>query len=277
MLLGAHRSTAGGAWNAIESGKAIGCDVVQVFTRAPQRWQAKPIDPEETERFKAASKEHGISSVAHDIYLTNLASAREDIREKSIASIKDEIHRCHQMGIPYLVTHCGAHEDQTEADGIAKVGAALRESIDEVGASDVTILLEGTAGQGTALGWRFEHLRDMLAATDRPANTGVCLDTCHLFAAGYDLRTSEAFNATFEEFDRIVGFSQLKSMHANDAKKDLGSRVDRHEFIGQGKLGVEAFRILMNDPRFKTIPIMLETPDLERHEDDLKLLRSLID
>lgn len=276
MILGAHRSTAGGAWRAAESGKQIGCDAIQIFTRAPSRWEGKPISDEEAEHFKQACAELNLKAVAHDIYLTNLASPKEELRNKSIVSMKDEIARCHQLGAPYLVTHCGSHDGSGEAAGIRRVGEALRECLDSSEADGVCVLLEATAGQGDCLGWRFEHLADMLAQTDRPLLTGVCLDTCHMFAAGYDLRSAEAFAHTFEEFDRTVGLKRLKAMHANDCKKDIGSRVDRHDNIGKGFLGAEAFRLLVNDSRFQDIPILLETPDLEKHEEDLKFLRSLI-
>lgn len=275
MILGAHRSTAGGAWKAVESGREIGCDAIQIFTRPPQRWVSKPVGDEEAAKFRQACSDLNLACVAHDIYLTNLAASNEEIRGKSIDSFRDELQRCEQLGIPWLVTHCGAHDGDAAA-GVARVADALRTCIDEAAAASVTVLLEGTAGQGNALGSSFQELAAMLEQTGRPERTAVCLDTCHLFAAGYDLRTPEAFNKTFEEFDRVIGLDRLKVMHLNDAKKDLGSRVDRHDGIGKGKLGEQSFSILLNDSRFQEIPLLLETPELENHEAEIRLLRGLI-
>lgn len=275
MILGAHCSTAGGLWKAAERGGEMGCDAIQIFTRAPQRWAGKAITDEDAQKFRDACKERNLKPVAHDIYLTNLAAADSTIRDRSIVSFKDEVHRCSQLGIPYLVTHCGAHPESIET-GIGLVVEALREVIDDC-PQDVTVLLEGTAGQGNALGSTFEQLAEMLAKTDRPNNTAVCLDTCHLFAAGYDLRTPEAFSGTMEEFDRVVGLKHLRVMHANDAKKDLGSHVDRHADIGEGLLGLETFRLLVNDARLAEVPILLETPGYENYAGQLETLRGLIE
>jgi|YNPNPStandDraft_1061719.scaffolds.fasta_scaffold41483_2 apurinic endonuclease (APN1) len=275
MILGAHRSTAGGAWNAARSGREIGCDAVQIFTRAPQRWEARPLSDEEAARFREACQEYGVRSVAHDIYLTNLASADPAVRQKSLASFTDELARCEKMGIPYLVTHCGAHDGEVEP-AIRRVGEAIRECLDRSGAASVTILLEGTAGQGNSLGSSFEELAQMLEAAALPGRTAVCLDTCHLFAAGYELRTPDGFAETFAAFDRIIGLDLLRCVHLNDAKKGLGSRVDRHASIGDGLLGEDAFRLLLNDPRFRDVPLILETPDPDRHGEEIELLRSLV-
>jgi deoxyribonuclease-4 len=274
MILGAHRSTAGGAWNAARSGREIGCDAIQIFTRAPQRWEARPLSDEEASRFRDACREYGVQCVAHDIYLTNLASADGVVRERSLESFTDELGRCEKMGIPYLVTHCGAHDGEV-SPAIRRVGEAIRQCLERSGAASVTILLEGTAGQGNSLGSSFEELAEMLDAAALPEHTAVCLDTCHLFAAGYELRTAEGFAETFAAFDRIIGMDKLRCVHLNDAKKDLGSRVDRHAPIGEGLLGEDAFRILLNDPRFQEVPLLLETPDPDRHGDEIRLLRSL--
>ncbi len=274
MILGAHRSTAGGAWNAARSGREIGCDAIQIFTRAPQRWEARPLSDEEASRFRDACREYGVRCVAHDIYLTNLASSDGVVRERSLESFTDELGRCEKMGIPYLVTHCGAHDGEVPP-AIRRVGEAIRQCLEQSGAASVTILLEGTAGQGNSLGSSFEELAEMLDAAALPEYTAVCLDTCHLFAAGYELRTPEGFAETFAAFDRIIGMDKLRCVHLNDAKKDLGSRVDRHAPIGEGLLGEDAFRILLNDPRFQDVPLLLETPDPDRHGDEISLLRSL--
>ncbi len=275
MILGAHRSTAGGAWNAARSGREIGCDAVQIFTRAPQRWEARPLADEEAARFREACQEYGVLCVAHDIYLTNLASSDPVVRGRSLESFTDELGRCEKMGIPWLVTHCGAHDGDVSA-AIRRVGEAIRECLDRSGAASVTILLEGTAGQGSSLGSSFEELAEMLEETGVPERTAVCLDTCHLFAAGYELRTPEGFASTMDAFERIIGLERLRCLHLNDAKKDLGSRIDRHASLGEGLLGEEAFRLLVNDSRFRDIPLILETPDPDRHGDEIQLLRSLL-
>ncbi len=276
MILGAHRSTAGGVWKAAESGREIGCDAIQIFTRAPQQWAARPLDPGDAQKFRQACRDCGIRAVlAHDIYLTNLATSRVGIREKSIASFKDEIARCELLGIPWLVTHCGAHDETGEQAGIARVAEALKECLDSAAIDSVTVLLEGTAGQGSALGWRFEQLAQLLTQTARPERTGICLDTCHMFAAGYDIRTPEGYEAVTRAFDDTVGVERLSAVHANDAKRPLGSRVDRHECLGEGHIGREGFSLLVNDPRMRDIPIVIETPNLDRHKEDLDFLRGL--
>lgn len=275
MLLGAHRSTAGGAWKAAESGREIGCEAIQVFTRAPMRWEAKAIGAEEAHRFRETCAALGLRTLAHDIYLTNLASPKDGIRVRSIASFKDEIARCEMLGIPFLITHCGSHDGSGEEQGISRVAQALRECVDASETDSVRVLLEGTAGQGDQLGWRFEQLAAMLDQSERPDRTGVCLDTCHMYAAGYDIKTEEGYQRTFQEFDRIVGLHRLFAFHGNDCKKDLGSRVDRHEHIGEGKLGDETFRRLLRDERFRDLPLLLETPDLQKHGNEIQHLREL--
>ncbi|MCC6485000.1 MAG: deoxyribonuclease IV [Armatimonadetes bacterium] len=277
MILGAHRSTAGGLWNAAESGRAIGCDAIQIFTRQPQRWAHRPIEDAEADRFRQACADNNISCVvAHDIYLTNLASPNDELRQKSLDSCIDELGRCQKLGIPYLVMHCGSHEGCEEEVGIRRFSEAVQQALDTGNGPDVKILLETTAGQGKALGWTFEQLARLLEGINRSQSTGACLDTCHVFAAGYDISTAEGYSETMHKFDKVIGLNLLHAVHCNDSKKALGSRRDRHENIGEGEIGEEAFRQLVNDSRLADIPILLETPDLERHEEDLKKLRSFM-
>jgi deoxyribonuclease-4 len=227
--------------------------------------------------FKGALAETGISSVvSHDSYLVNLAAPSEELREKSIEGLKGELERCAKYGIPFAVSHIGAHVGQGIEEGLRLAALGIRRVLDETPDS-VTLLMENTAGQGTVLNSSFEELSTLLKSLKGHPRLGVCLDTCHLFAAGYDIRTHEAFQNTFEEFDKAVGLGRLKAIHANDSKKGLGSRVDRHEHIGQGEIGEEAFRLLVNDPRFENVPILLETPEAETmHQVNLQKLRSLI-
>lgn len=269
--------TAGGLGKAIRSGKAIGCDAVQVFTSSPQQWKAKEITDAMVADFQAALTETGIEVVvSHDSYLINLASENEESREKSILGLSGELGRCAKYGIPFVVSHIGARSTQTEEQAISRASEGILRVLDLAPVGPM-LLMETTAGQGSALNANFEQIAEILRRVAQPERVGVCLDTCHIFAAGYDLRTPEAFRATFEAFDQIVGFNRLKAVHCNDSKKGLGSRVDRHAHIGEGEIGLEGFRLLVNDPRFAQIPILLETPEAETcHEKNLATLRSLV-
>jgi deoxyribonuclease-4 len=279
-ILGAHMSIEGGVDQAVARGAAVGCDAIQVFTKNSNQWRAKKLGEDEIQRFRAAQIEKGISPVvAHDSYLINLASPDEALYARSMAAFGDELDRCDALGIPYLVTHPGSHVGSGEEAGLSRISAALNRLFAERPAQRVTVLLETTAGQGHSVGHRFEHLReivDHVALRDRVA---VCIDTCHIFAAGYDLRTREGYQAVMKEFDGIVGLDLVRAFHLNDCKKDLGCRVDRHEHIGKGFLGLEAFRSLMNDPRFEGIPMLLETPkgkDCAEDRENLAVLRGLM-
>lgn len=267
----------GGIGNALRSGKAIGCTAVQVFTSSPQMWKAKAVTDEMVAEFEKAKSETGIGSVvSHDSYLINLCAPDEAKREQSVQGLMGEIGRCSKYGIPYVVSHMGAHVGQGEECGLGGVAESLTRILDGTPDS-VTLLMETTAGQGSCLNHRFEHLAYLLESQKGHRRLGVCLDTCHVFAAGYDIRTEEAYGSTFEAFDRIVGLSNLRAIHCNDSKKALGKRVDRHEHIGEGEIGETAFRLLVNDPRFTDVPILLETPEApESHERNLAKLRSLI-
>ena len=269
---------AGGLHRALERGRAIGCEVVQLFTSNPSQWQAKPLSDTDVRLFAQARRKTKLQRLlAHDGYLINLAAPDKAILRKSLAAFQDEIERCHLLGIHYLVTHMGSHKGQGETEGLLRFADSLSTVISATEQSSVRVLIETTAGQGMALGYRFEHLREVLNRVNRPDRMGVCLDTCHLFAAGFDLRTPSAYQRTMRQFGDIVGFDNLYCIHANDSRKPLGSRIDRHEHIGEGALGVEAFRLLVNDRRFRSTPIIIETPDGEERDAlNLQRLRDLV-
>jgi len=276
-LLGAHMSISKGLGTAVRNGKSIGCTAVQVFTSSPQQWKFKPVTDEMVADFQAASAETGITEiVSHDSYLINLCAPDEAKREQSIDGMKNEINRCAKYGIRYVVSHMGSHVGQGAETGLKMVAESAKRVLDET-PDTVTICMETTAGQGSALMAKFEELANILEALKGNQRLGICLDTCHIFVAGYDIRTLETFTRTFADFERIIGFDRLKVVHCNDSKKGLGSRVDRHSNIGQGELGLEPFRLMVNDPRFDRIPILLETPaEDDGHEKDLATSKSLI-
>ena len=276
-LLGAHVSTSGGVDKAPGNGKGLGCEAIQVFTRNQMQWRARALSPLEVANFCEGLKECNIRAVvSHDSYLINLGSHEPATLQKSLEAFADEIERCEQLGISYLVFHPGSHVGSGEAAGLQRIIDSLDAVLSLKPGNSTQVLLENTAGQGSNLGYRFEHLAEILGKTQYPHRLGVCLDTCHLFAAGYDLRTRSTYEAVFREFDTIVGLGRVKAFHLNDSKKGLGSHVDRHENIGKGELGLEPFRFLLNDPRFAALPMLLETPGGdEAYRQDLKTLRSL--
>ena len=280
MLLGAHMSTSGGLSLAFERAQSININTMQVFTKNQNRWEQKPTPDEEIARWFAAQAATGIGPVvSHAAYLLNLGTPDDALWEKSSNALVDELTRAEQLGILGVVLHPGAHMGTGETAGIARIIAGLDRAHAATPGYRTLTLIETTAGQGTALGYKFEHLRAMLAGVREPERIGFCLDTCHVFVAGYDLRTPETYAATMGEFDRLVGVDRLKCFHFNDAKKPLGARVDRHDAIGTGELGVAAFGFFLNDPRFVNIPMILETPKSEdMHEDvaNLTLLRGLV-
>ncbi len=279
-ILGAHMSIAGGVHLAVERGAKVGCDAVQLFTKSSNQWRAKPLDDQAILLFRQSQIERGISPVvAHGCYLINLASPDKELYEKSAAAFGEELDRCEALGIPYLVTHPGSHVGSGEEAGIGRVAWALDRLLAARPRHRVKVLLETTAGQGHSVGHRFEHLRGIRERLGSADRVGVCIDTCHIFAAGYDLRTERGYHSVMEEFDRIVGLPTVQAFHLNDCKKDLGCRVDRHEHIGKGFLGKDAFRWLMNDARFDGIPMLLETPKGEDCAEDrvnLAVLRGLV-
>jgi deoxyribonuclease IV len=260
-FFGAHLSVAGGLENAIHSAVELGCDTVQLFTKNASQWVGKALTDEHVRVFKAATKQAKLKYLtAHDSYLINLAAPGDELFIKSVDAFVDEIERAEKLGLTYLVTHPGAHVGSGDADAILRVISGLDQAMKRTEGFNVKVLLENTAGQGTTLGWKFEHLAKMLEGVQAPERFGVCFDTCHAFAAGYDLTTNEQFQDIFSHFDEVIGLKQLKLFHLNDSVKGLGCRVDRHAGLGLGKIGLEAFRWIVTDPRFQKLPMILETP-----------------
>ncbi len=259
--LGAHVSAAGGVDQAVQRAVAIGANAFALFTKNQRQWKAKPLDEATIEAFRSACRRHGFGPgqiLPHDSYLINLGHPEAEGLAKSRAAFLDEVQRCGQLGIDRLNFHPGSHLRKiSESDCLARIADSLNETLSRT--RGVIAVLENTAGQGSNLGWRFEHLAEVTEQVEDKTRVGVCLDTCHAFAAGYDLRTAEATTAMLDEFDAVVGIDYLKGMHLNDAKSDLGSRVDRHHSLGQGNIGLECFTALMRDPRTDDMPLVLET------------------
>lgn len=266
--------TAGGLDKALRRGVEIGCTAIQIFTSSPQQWKAKEYDDATVRAFRSEAEALGLAKnlVSHDSYLINLCAPNPELREKSIEGLTAEMERCGRLGVPFVVSHMGAHMGQGEEAGIAAVAESAKAVLAQTPA-EVTLLMETTAGQGTSLNWRFEHLAAIMDAAGAPARLAVCLDTCHIFAAGYDIRVQDEYERTFQEFERVVGIDKIKVIHCNDSKKALGTRVDRHEHLGEGEIGTEAFRLLVNDPRFDQVPIVVETPEAEtKHAENVARL-----
>jgi deoxyribonuclease-4 len=286
--LGAHMSISGGVSRAIDRAEATGCEALQIFTKSSNQWRARLLGDTEIKAFHQRAAETGISPiVSHASYLINLAAPDPVLRERSIAALAEELQRADMLGLAGLVLHPGAHTTGTETEGLEWISNGIAEA--QARQSGATLLLlEHTAGQGTMLGHRFEQLQEMIARLDDSSRVGVCLDTCHLVAAGYDIVSADGYRQVFEEFERLIGFDRLKVFHLNDSKKPLGSRVDRHESIGRGCLGTTPFLRLLQDERFASLPMLLETPktgplrtsDISADPMDLKnlaLLRALRD
>ncbi len=276
-------SIAGGIYRAVEAAHQMGCDCVQVFTKNNNQWRAKPLTDQDAAKFQAALDELKISHpIAHDSYLINLASPDDELWQKSVDAFLVELQRAEQLRIPYVVAHPGAYTTSDEMSGIRRIAQALDKIHTQTPELKVQCLLETTAGQGSNLGWRFEHLAEILQQVKHPKRLGVCLDTCHVFAAGYPLATRGDYRATMKAFDEIVGCGLIRAFHLNDSQKPLGSRVDRHAHIGQGHIGIDAFRHLLNDSRFQKIPMYLETPKGEDEQGrawdmvNLETLRNLV-
>ena len=281
-LLGAHMSIAGGYYKAVDAAAKLGMECVQLFTKNNNQWRARPLTSEDIEAFQAALERTGVKSpVAHDSYLINLASPDDALWEKSVDAYTHELERAKALGLIGVVMHPGSFVTSTEAEGLSRIVEGLNIAHNRTKQARVQTLLEATAGQGSALGHRFEHLAELLDRVEAKERMGVCIDTCHIFAAGYPLHTADEYAATMDEFDRVVGVNWIRAFHLNDSKKPLGSRVDRHEHIGRGYLGLEPFGHLLKDPRFKQTPMYLET---EKGEEDgeeldainLRTLRSLL-
>lgn len=280
-LLGAHMSIAGGVDKSLLLGKSVDCDAIQIFTKSSRQWAAKPYTKEEIGLFDLNRKATGITKViAHDSYLLNLGSPDDALRKRSVAAFVDELERCEILGVSNLVAHPGSHVGAGEDEGIKTIARSLDEVHTACPGYNVKVTLEITAGQGSNLGYRFEQIGNIADATRESDRLRVCFDTEHAFAAGYDIRTREGYERTFAEFDETIGLKLLAAFHLNDSKKEFNSRVDRHEHIGKGHIGVEGFRLLLNDKRFWDLPMCLETPkgpDLAEDRENLTLLRSLID
>ncbi|WP_163328341.1 deoxyribonuclease IV [Desulfurobacterium thermolithotrophum] len=278
-FVGAHVSIAGGVFNAPLNAKEIGAKAFALFTKNQRQWKAKPFTEEIIKRFKENMEKVEISPkyiLPHDSYLINLGHPEKEKRRKSIEAFVDEVNRCYQLGLNYLNFHPGSHLGKvSEKECLRIIADSINEILDRT--KKVILVLENTAGQGNNVGYRFEHLAEIIDLVKDKSRIGVCLDTCHMFAAGYDIRTKEAYEKTMKEFEDIVSFKYLKGMHLNDAKSQLGSRVDRHHSIGKGYIGLDAFKFIMNDKRLDNIPLILETPNKLIWPEEIKLLYSLIE
>lgn len=279
MQLGAHMSIAGGVYNAIIAGQEYNCSAIQMFTKSSNQWRAKPLSGDEISQFHELRQKTGIMVVAHDSYLINLGSPDTTLLKKSREAFLIEMERCETLGIGFLVTHPGSHINSGEQKGLDTIVDSLDWLHSKTPGCRMMICLETTAGQGTNLGYKFEQLAYLMNKSKERERLGVCLDTCHIFAAGYEFRTKKAYNKMMKQFDEIIGLEHLKVIHVNDSKKDVGSRIDRHEHIGKGCIGIEPFGFFLNDRRIKKIPFILETPKGENGEMDdinLNILRKLI-
>ena len=276
-------SIAGGLDKALLRGKDVGCQAIQIFTRKRVRWSAKRLSRSEIDAFHRAREETSVAPVSiHNSYLINLASPHPHVRKKSFSALLTELAWAERLQIPYLVLHPGAHLGEGEGKGLKRISKAINRANRRTGDSRVRILLETTAGQGTNLGYRLEHLAEIIERTECRERLGVCLDTCHVFAAGYDFRTEKTYKTFIQGFDRIIGLDRLCLFHVNDSKNALGSRKDRHEHPGKGCIGLKAFSFFMNDPNFGDLPFLLETPKetdkngVNRDIINLNILRNLI-
>ncbi|WP_456390521.1 deoxyribonuclease IV [Hydrogenimonas sp.] len=278
-FVGAHVSASGGVFNAPLNASKIGAKAFALFTKNQRQWKAKPLDGETIEKFKENLRASGIEPkhvLPHDSYLINLGHPEKQKRQKSLDAFIDEVRRCEQLGLDRLNFHPGSHLKKiSEEECLGRIAEAMNITLNET--EGVTLVIENTAGQGSNLGYKFEHLAYLIDKTEDKSRVGVCLDTCHTFTAGYDLRTKEAYEATTKEFDEIVGFDYLKGMHINDSKPPLGSRVDRHHSLGEGEIGWDAFKHIMNDPRMNDIPLILETIDDTIWAQEIRALYDLIE
>jgi deoxyribonuclease-4 len=276
-LLGAHTSIAGGVDASVDLAGKLNFTAMQIFTKNNNRWFSNPLKEKEIASFKQKLADSNIKFVvSHDCYLINLCAVKEEILEKSREAFVDELNRCELLGIPYLNFHPGSHGGAGEDEGIKLIAESINIAHEKTKGYKVKSMLEATAGQGTAIGWRFEHLRQIIDLVDDKDRMAVCIDTAHIHAAGYDLRTPDTYNKVIEEFDSIVGLERLKCFHVNDSKKALGSRVDRHDHIGQGFIGLDGFRNLMNDKRIEDVPKILETPKGKEQLEDVENIKVLL-
>lgn len=275
--VGAHTSASGGVFNAAVNAKKIGAQAFALFTKNQRQWTAKDLEAETIEKFKEAIAEAGIEPkhiLPHDSYLINLGHPEDEKRQKSLEAFIDEVQRCELLGLDRLNFHPGSHLKKiSEEECLDRIAEAMNITLRQT--KGVALVLENTAGQGSNLGWKFEHLAHIIDKVEEKSRVGVCLDTCHMFTAGYDIRTRDAYDISMAQFENIVGFKYLMGMHLNDSKPDLGSHVDRHESIGKGKIGLDAFRFIMNDKRMDDMPLILETIDDSIWAEEIRLLYSL--
>lgn len=272
--IGAHVSSSGGVENAPVNAYNIGAKAFALFTKNQRQWIAAPLSEKSIELFKANCKKYGFEPwqiLPHDSYLINLGHPEADGLEKSRLAFVDEMQRCEQLGLDRLNFHPGSHLDKIESTAcLLRIADSINIALQET--KGVTAVIENTAGQGTNLGYQFEHLRTIIDHVEDKSRVGVCIDTCHAFTSGYDVRTLDEFNKTFKQFDEIIGFKYLKGLHLNDSKKNLATRVDRHDSLGMGFIGLDAFKYIMNDHRFDNMPLILETPDEDRWPEEIKML-----
>ncbi|MFL5319239.1 MAG: deoxyribonuclease IV [Myxococcaceae bacterium] len=273
MLIGAHESVAGGVSKAFARAEEHGGSALQIFTKTARGWNAPALTDAVRKLWRTEARRTGLRAMAHGSYLTNLGSEDPIIRPKSLACLEDEHVRAERLGLSYLVIHPGCHADV--GTGVRLIADAINELHRKTPRFRTQVCLEGTAGQGTSIGWRFEHLAAIFDRLEKPQRVGVCLDTCHLFAAGYDVATPKGYRRTFDEFEDLVGLDRLRCFHLNDCKKELGCRVDRHEEVGKGRIGLGCFKRLVNDERFRDVPGVLETPFAERYGETIRLLKRM--
>ncbi|MDP1835639.1 MAG: deoxyribonuclease IV [Chlamydiales bacterium] len=275
LPIGAHTSAAGGVFNALLEGKQLGATTIQLFTANQRQWKGAPLPADTIAKWKEVKKETGLSHImSHDSYLINLGAPDAENLTKSRATFATELTRCHQLDLTYLNFHPGAALKEDRQLCLDRIVESLKLLEPVITQGNTRLLFEATAGQGSAVGCTFEELAYLIEATKDLFPVGICIDTCHIFVAGYDLRTAEACDKTFKDFDRIVGLKWLHAFHMNDSKKGLGSRVDRHEQLGKGEIGIECFKWLMTDPRTRELPKYLETPDRELWAEEIQMLRS---
>ena len=281
-MLGAHMSIAGGYYKAVDAAAALGMDTVQIFSKNNNQWRGKPLIDEDVRLFRDALDRTGIQRpCAHNSYLINVGSADDALWQKSVDALVDEVERAEKLGLDGIVMHPGAAVGSTPEQALARIVQGINETHHRTPNVRAQLWLEATAGQGSCLGCEFEHLAYIINEADESDRLGVCIDTCHIFAAGYSIGTQAEYNATFAKLDETVGLDRIRAFHVNDSKKPLGSRVDRHEHIGEGCLGLEPFRLLLNDQRFASIPKYLETKKEQRNGEEmdavnLRTLRSLV-
>ena len=277
-FVGAHVSASGGVFNAVANARSIGAKAFALFTKNQRQWNGKELDSDTIDKFKKALLDSGILPkyvLPHDSYLINLGHPEDDQREKSMEAFLDEVHRCELLGLDRLNFHPGSYLKKiSEDECLGKIAEAMNITLDKT--KGVSLVIENTAGQGSNLGWRFEHLAQIIDKVEDKSRVGVCIDTCHMFSAGYDIRTREAYDKSWSEFDKIVGFKYLMGMHINDSKAKFGSHVDRHHSLGKGEIGLDAFRFIMNDERMNDIPLILETIDDSIWKEEIELLYSFV-